>query len=346
MTTGADTLRGSANAAERFCLGLLLEEAGELTLAEQAYRDADSLGHGGAALNLGVLLEARGEAHAAEESYARARERGDSNAAFNLGAVLAERGDLAGARAAYELGNTDGALTWRATAEWTLTEDRGHVARVPRLRWKRRVRLGLAVAAAALAAGLVLGGLPTTARRARARPTTIVSRAHRSAPKPIAAAPPPVLGPIAREAHRGVTTAKPSKPRGAHTTGRRGPSQRTAPARTRSVRSETAAKPSSHAVSTPRSAPASRPVRPPPAPVAPTRSAPAPRPIPSEPAPTSSARSGGHPSRGGASGGGTSGGSTPSGSHTGSTPGTSTASGGGAGPSGASSGSGIVSGGG
>jgi tetratricopeptide (TPR) repeat protein len=49
-----------------------------------------------------VLLEERGDLSAAEAAYRRADQRGDANGSFNLGLLLEERGDLGGAIAAYE----------------------------------------------------------------------------------------------------------------------------------------------------------------------------------------------------------------------------------------------------
>src|ERR1700745_2938378 len=93
MSRGVNTLVDDTRAAvERFSLGVLLEERGDLESAELAYRDADALGHAGAALNLGVLLEARGALHLAEICYARALERGEPCGALNLGGVLEDRG--------------------------------------------------------------------------------------------------------------------------------------------------------------------------------------------------------------------------------------------------------------
>src|SRR5665213_1941306 len=89
VPTSVDGARASI---ERFSLGVLLEERGDVASAELAYGEADALGHAGAALNLGVLLEARGDLPAAKRCYKRAHERGDPNGAFNLGALLEERG--------------------------------------------------------------------------------------------------------------------------------------------------------------------------------------------------------------------------------------------------------------
>ena len=109
MSRGMSTLvDGTRAAVERFSLGVLLEERGDLASAELAYRQADALGHAGAALNLGVLHEARGDLPAAQTCYRRAHKRGDENGAFNLGAVLEERGDLAGAKRAYRLADAAG----------------------------------------------------------------------------------------------------------------------------------------------------------------------------------------------------------------------------------------------
>ncbi|HYZ80185.1 MAG TPA: hypothetical protein VE571_02895 [Solirubrobacteraceae bacterium] len=99
---GENTLiNGTVAAVERFRLGVLLEERGDRATAERAYREADALGHAGAALNLGVLHEARGNLGAAKACYRRAHRRGDENGAFNLAALLEEHGDMAGAKRAY-----------------------------------------------------------------------------------------------------------------------------------------------------------------------------------------------------------------------------------------------------
>jgi tetratricopeptide (TPR) repeat protein len=80
---------------------VLLEQRGDVTGAEEAYRRADERGDSTAAFNLGALLADRGDLAGAEEAYRRASERGDGTGAFGLGTALAQRGDLAGAEAAY-----------------------------------------------------------------------------------------------------------------------------------------------------------------------------------------------------------------------------------------------------
>ncbi len=97
MARGANTtVEGSTRAAEdRFNLGLRLEEGGDLTTAERAYRQADALGHAAAAVNLGILIEQRGDLEDAESCYERAGERGDANGTFNYGGLLLLAGLLA-----------------------------------------------------------------------------------------------------------------------------------------------------------------------------------------------------------------------------------------------------------
>jgi hypothetical protein len=89
------------NAHDAFDIAVQFEQRGDLPSAEQAYRVADELGHGAAALNLGVLLEEKDDVEGAEEAFRRADERGDATGAFHLAWLLQERGDVAGAEAAY-----------------------------------------------------------------------------------------------------------------------------------------------------------------------------------------------------------------------------------------------------
>ena len=94
-----DQVATTEELAER--VGIAAFNAGQLEVAEDAFRRADERGHARGALNLGAALERRaqaskdtsererlaGEAHAA---YSRADERGDAAGAFKVG-VLSER---------------------------------------------------------------------------------------------------------------------------------------------------------------------------------------------------------------------------------------------------------------
>ena len=79
----------------------LLERQGDLDGALAAYRQADQLGHPGAACNLGVMLEERGDLDGAEAAYRRSAKRSQPSGAFNLAALLEQRGALEEALAAY-----------------------------------------------------------------------------------------------------------------------------------------------------------------------------------------------------------------------------------------------------
>lgn len=94
--------RRRAAAAELFSAGEDAERDGDMSAAETAFRQADELGHSGAACNLGLLLEERGSTLGAQAAYARADQRGDANGAFNLGLLLLEQSHPAEARAAFQ----------------------------------------------------------------------------------------------------------------------------------------------------------------------------------------------------------------------------------------------------
>ena len=91
----------SAGPGHAIGLGLRLEERGDVTAAELAYRYADQRGDPIAASNLGVLLERRGDIAGAEAAYRRSDARGNASGAFNLAGLLLARGDVDGAMAAY-----------------------------------------------------------------------------------------------------------------------------------------------------------------------------------------------------------------------------------------------------
>jgi hypothetical protein len=209
MARGVNTLvDGTRAAVEQFRLGVLLEERGDPASAELAYREADALGHAGAALNLGVLCEARGDLRAAKACYKRAHKRGDENGAFNLGAVLEERRDLAGAKRAYKLahsaghapaadrlaailaagGDLDGAqAALRRAQERGELVGAGRSAETPAAnraaRWapRRRALLLLTTSAAVVGGALVAGLLPNSARTSATPSTTLADSGRRAA---------------------------------------------------------------------------------------------------------------------------------------------------------------------
>jgi len=90
-------------------LGMLLEERGDTTGAQQAYETVlaseDRSGAGAASLNLGVIAAARGHHAEAERLFRTAAESDHPQArivgAFNLGTALAQRGAFAEARQYY-----------------------------------------------------------------------------------------------------------------------------------------------------------------------------------------------------------------------------------------------------
>jgi len=100
-------------------LGVLLQEQGDVTGAQAAYRQAINSGHPDAAptaaVNLGILLRLQGDVAGAQAAYQQAINSGHPDqaprAAINLGVLLQEQGDMAGAQAAYRLvidsGNLD-----------------------------------------------------------------------------------------------------------------------------------------------------------------------------------------------------------------------------------------------
>jgi TPR repeat protein len=67
---------------------MLLENRGELTGAEAAYRRADDRGDAVGAFKLGEVLENRKDLAGAEAAYARAAERGESYVADLAKAAL------------------------------------------------------------------------------------------------------------------------------------------------------------------------------------------------------------------------------------------------------------------
>ncbi len=67
----------------------------------EAYRKADELGDGEAAIFLGNALRSRGDVNRAMEAYERADARGHREAAMSLGNLLSDLGDKAGAKDAY-----------------------------------------------------------------------------------------------------------------------------------------------------------------------------------------------------------------------------------------------------
>ena len=74
-------------------LGVLLDERGEVTEAEDWYRKAADLGHPAAMYNLGVHLEERGEETEAEDWYRKAADLRFPAAMTNLGVLLNNRGE-------------------------------------------------------------------------------------------------------------------------------------------------------------------------------------------------------------------------------------------------------------
>lgn len=88
--------------------------AGDLDGEMAAYRRADDLGDGGAAILLGNVLRSRGDLATARQAYERAEDRGHREAAMSLGNLLSDVGDKAGAKDAYlrsvELGSTIASL--------------------------------------------------------------------------------------------------------------------------------------------------------------------------------------------------------------------------------------------
>ncbi len=116
-------------------LGVLLEERGDPASAELAYRQADALGHAGAALNLGVLHEARGELERRRRATGAPRSGATRTAPSTWGRC------------------------WRSAVTWP----------APSARTGSRIRPGHAPAAGRLAAVLAAGGDVDGARAARRR---------------------------------------------------------------------------------------------------------------------------------------------------------------------------------
>lgn len=117
----------SDDATAEFNRGKLLENQGNLTGAQAAYRRADELGHGAAPSKLGVLLEAEGATAEAEAAYRRGDRRGDAASAFNLGGLLYARGALAQAEEAFVRADQRGHGT-AASNLGVLLHERGAVA--------------------------------------------------------------------------------------------------------------------------------------------------------------------------------------------------------------------------
>jgi MYXO-CTERM domain-containing protein len=111
LLEGAGNLRGAEDAFRRahqrghptaaFELGVLLARQGDRAGSVEAFRQADQRGHPEAAFNLGVLLVEAGDLPGAHDAFAMADDRGDADAAYNVGALLEEHGDLTGAELAY-----------------------------------------------------------------------------------------------------------------------------------------------------------------------------------------------------------------------------------------------------
>ena len=91
--------------------GLLLEDQGNATEAEQIYQSAIDSGHADAApmaaVGLGTLLEGQGDVGGAKAAYQLAIDSGHADAAptaaVGLGTLLRGQGDVGGAKAAYQL---------------------------------------------------------------------------------------------------------------------------------------------------------------------------------------------------------------------------------------------------
>lgn len=90
------------------------EAEGNLSGAEQSYREAHERGDADAAMYLGLLLQRRGENRGAIDAFLRAEARGHPEAGSSLGNLLSDNGDIEGAKAAYErsiaAGSTDAVL--------------------------------------------------------------------------------------------------------------------------------------------------------------------------------------------------------------------------------------------
>jgi peptidoglycan hydrolase-like protein with peptidoglycan-binding domain/tetratricopeptide (TPR) repeat protein len=164
-----DPVAPRADASNAFNLGLSLQEQGDLTGAQAAYRHADEYGHGPAASNLGALLEEQGASAEAEAAYRRADRRGDATGAFNLGVLLQQRGVLAEAEAAYRRAEQRGHGA-AASNLGVLLEERGALTEAEEA-YRRAARSGEATGAFNLGVLLqergALAEAATAYRRAR-----------------------------------------------------------------------------------------------------------------------------------------------------------------------------------
>ncbi len=84
--------------------GERLENEGDLSAAEQAYRRADAAGSADGASSLGVLVFERGDVESARAALERADSRGSAMGAFRLGFLLQETGQIMEAERAYRRG--------------------------------------------------------------------------------------------------------------------------------------------------------------------------------------------------------------------------------------------------
>jgi tetratricopeptide (TPR) repeat protein len=110
------------------------QAAGDVTGAEEAYREADERDDAEGAILLGLIVKQRGDLSSAADAFRRAEGRGHPEAASSLGNLLWDSGDLDGAKAAYERSVQAGSANAELNLGLLLTQEGAADEALPYLR--------------------------------------------------------------------------------------------------------------------------------------------------------------------------------------------------------------------